>query len=72
MMNLKITATIVMMSDKYCMSKKYLKPSMEIIKFDFRPSLMASSSASPDDRDECGDNPWWCDKQPSADDWWGK
>lgn len=45
---------------------------MEIIKFDFRPSLMASSSASPDDRDECGDNPWWCDKQPSADDWWGK
>lgn len=51
------------------MKKQYEKPKMKVIEFNFKTSLLSSSSAGPED--EC-ENPWWCDRQPSADDWWGK
>ena len=54
-------------SEEY--KKQYEKPKMKVIEFDFKTSLLSSSSAGPED--EC-ENPWWCDRQPSADDWWGK
>ena len=51
--------------------KEYIKPECKVITFNFKPCLLSSSSDAPDDRDEC-ENPWWCDRQPSSDDWWGK
>lgn len=62
----------MVMMNKYRMEKKeYIKPECKVITFNFKPCLLSSSSDAPDDRDEC-ENPWWCDRQPSADDWWGK
>lgn len=52
------------------MKKEYIKPEIKIVDMKFNTNLLSSSSAEPDD--ECGDNPWWCDRQPSPDDWWGK
>lgn len=51
--------------------KEYIKPECKVITFNFKTCLLSSSSNIPDDLDEC-ENPWWCDRQPSADDWWGK
>lgn len=61
-----------MTMNKYRMAKKeYIKPECKVITFNFKPCLLSSSSDTPDDRDEC-ENSWWCDNQPSPDDWWGK
>ncbi|MCQ2209694.1 MAG: hypothetical protein MJZ34_05330 [Paludibacteraceae bacterium] len=49
------------------MKKEYVKPKVKVLEFNFKTTLLASSSDSPDD---CGDNPWWCDRQPSEDEWW--
>lgn len=51
------------------MKKEYVKPEMKVIEFNFKTSLLASSSDGPED--DC-ENLWWCDRQPSPDDWWGK
>lgn len=49
--------------------KEYQKPEMNVVEMHFNTTLLSASSA--DVTDEC-ENPWWCDHQPSADDWWGK
>lgn len=49
--------------------KEYIKPEMIVVDMDFKTNLLAASSA--EDTGGC-DNPWWCDNQPSADDWWKK
>lgn len=51
--------------------RPYVRPDMRVIEMSFKTALLSSSSSSPDTDDEC-DNPWWCDRQPSPDDWWGK
>lgn len=52
--------------------KEYIKPECKVITFNFKSCLLSSSSSeSPNDRGEC-ENSWWCDRQPSPDEWWGK
>lgn len=50
--------------------KEYIPPEMTVIDMHFQTNLLAASSAEDVDT-EC-ENPWWCDNQPSPDDWWGK
>lgn len=52
--------------------KEYIKPQMIVYVVNVQSTLLSSSSSMPDDRNEDCENPWWCDNQPSPDDWWGK
>lgn len=46
--------------------KEYISPAMTVLVMNFESCLLASSSDG-----DC-ENPWWCDNQPSPDDWWKK